>query len=660
MTEENDNKSLSLVADTLFEYLRDVIYCPEKALLDVDRLPAEFRDFGMGLVFFSEIVTEAKTLAKELAGGNLNCALPSSDNEIAAPLKMLHASLRHLTWQTQQVAKGDYQQRVDFMGDFSEAYNNMVKQLERRWNISLDEKSRLQRYVNLLLANCPDPILLFGSDKRLAFVSDSYLKNSEIPSVKDVAGKHLRELFTPLVSVDFIGDIENMFDVAFFQKQTQKTEHTIDFGHNGHLRHYQIQLTPMLDTENRADGVMILLHDTTELVKARLLAEKAKNAAQRSSQAKSDFLARMSHEMRTPMNAIMGMTAISWASDDIKRKDYCNQKISEASRHLLGLIDDVLDMSNIESDKFTLSYSKFDFGRMIDFAVRGAVFAAKEHNQELTVEIAPNVPKNVISDERRVMQIIKNLLSNAVKFTPNGGKISLSARKTCERGQMCNIQIEVKDNGIGISKKQQKMLFRPFEQIHGGADRKFGGIGLGLTISKHVLEMMGGGIDVESVLSQGSKFTVRFPVEKVLQKTESGREEVVNNADGGIFAGYKILLAEDVEINREILVALLEDTGVTIDCAADGREAVEKFALSPGAYDLILMDINMPNMDGYKATNLIRASGLYKADTIPIIALTANTFKEDIDKCIATGMNSHLKKPIDIEKIIEKLKEYML
>lgn len=662
---------LQAAADILFTYLRDAIYNPSNASLDLEQLPEELRKFGQGLQLYNNMVFEMKTLAKELAAGNLNCQLPPPGNEIAAPLKTLHASLKHLTWQTQQVAKGNYQQRVDFMGDFSEAFNNMVEQLKRKQKISLEEKSRLELHMDLILSNCPDLILLFERQGKLAYASNSYLRSSGT-GIEEILGKQIQELFAPIAPDEFLCSAEKMFETAISEERTLEIEQDLNFPHKESCFHYHIQITPILSADKEAEGIMMLLHDMTELERVRQ-AEHAREIAEQSSRAKSEFLARMSHEIRTPMNAIIGMTAIYNSTDDPKRKDYCIDKINEASKHLLGVINDVLDMSKIEADKFEIFNSKFDLKQMLERITGVIMFQIEEHKQQLLVDINSNIPEMVVTDEQRLAQVITNLLSNAVKFTPDGGEIFLSAEKVSDKNNCCVIRFTVKDNGIGISKEQQERLFAPFEQADGSISRKFGGTGLGLSISRHIIEMMGGNIRVESGIGIGSSFIFEIPIEKheshdliKIQSVPSKRDE--NEADmqdstsslNGIFSGRRILLAEDVEINREILLALLEHTDIHIDSAEDGKIALEKFIAAPESYDLILMDVHMPNMDGYETTTRIRKSGLIGADTIPIVAMTANVFREDIEHCLSSGMNSHLGKPIDAEEVIARLKEYLL
>jgi CheY-like chemotaxis protein len=324
------------------------------------------------------------------------------------------------------------------------------------------------------------------------------------------------------------------------------------------------------------------------------------------------------------------------------------------------VINDILDMSKIESGKFELFESVFDFENMLMRVVDVVNFRVEEKRQSLVVDVDEKIPRILISDEQRLAQVITNLLSNAVKFTPDGGTIVLSARAG-ESGTD-TIRFSVKDTGIGISKEQQPKLFTSFEQADGGISRRFGGTGLGLAISKRIVELMGGRIWIESEIGKGSDFIFEINV----KSSDEGENAALNKNDSpdmgedGIFKGKRVLLAEDVEINCEVLTSLIEHTGVVLEYACDGLEALNKFSGDPEGYDLILMDVHMPNMDGYEATRRIRASGLNRAKEIPIIAMTANVFREDVEKCRAAGMNAHLGKPIDVGDVIAKMKEYLL
>ena len=529
----------------------------------------------------------------------------------------------------------------------------------------------------------------------------------------------------------------------------------------------------------------------SELISARDIAEKA-------SQAKGEFLARMSHEIRTPINAIMGMTTIAKNTDDISRKDYCLEKIDDASSHLLGIINDILDMSKIEANKLELTSGEFNLEKMVEKAVNVVNFRIEQKQQNIVINIGSSIPKTIIGDEMRLNQVIINLLTNASKFTPEEGSIRLNIIKFAQEGRMLTLKFEVQDNGIGISKEQQENLFKSFEQADGSISRKFGGTGLGLAICKRIVELMGGRITVESELNKGAKFIFTIQAEKGMNQSEiklnpdinvgnlrvlavddsseirdyfenimakfsiycdvapGAREalslieqnknepyniffidwmmpgidgielarmikqsdvqnciiimistakwaeieeeaigagvdkfigkplfpsaliNIINESfSGGVmlnvktepgsqmsgkkpnFEGQHILVAEDTEINREIIKAFLQNTKVKIDFAVNGAEAVESFKSSPDKYNAILMDVQMPKMDGLQATRAIRALDIERAKTIPIIALTANVFKEDIEECLSAGMNSHIGKPIDMSSMFVTLTQYM-
>jgi len=388
------------------------------------------------------------------------------------------------------------------------------------------------------------------------------------------------------------------------------------------------------------------------------------------SQAKSDFLSNMSHEMRTPMNAIIGMTTIGMKSPDMGRKDYALRKIEDASTHLLGIINDVLDMSKIEADKLELSPVDFYFDDMLQSVVSVINFRVDEKRQIFSINVDDRVPRFLTGDSQRLAQVIMNLLSNAVKFTPENGTISFDASLAGEKDGICDLRIEVADSGIGISAEQQKRLFHAFEQAESGTSRKFGGTGLGLSISKRIVELMDGIIWVESEPGLGSRFV--FTV-----KIKRGEDEVENEAiivpdnekphqsdtvEGGqinVFPGKHLLVAEDVDVNREILISLLEGSQLIIDCAENGKEAVEKIAAAPDKYDLVFMDMQMPEMDGLMATREIRALLSQGEKQLPIIAMTANVFKSDIEECLAAGMNGHIGKPLNLDEVLRCLHKYL-
>ncbi|MCL2067870.1 MAG: response regulator [Treponema sp.] len=513
------------------------------------------------------------------------------------------------------------------------------------------------------------------------------------------------------------------------------------------------------------------------------------------SQIKGEFLSRMNQEIRTPLNAIIGMIGIASGTDDIKKIKYCLNRAGNASKHLLGIVNNILDMSKIEEDKFELSYSEFDFEKMLMSVNNVTNVHAEEKSQEIVIDVNPNVPAFIVSDELRLSQVITNLLTNAIKFTPENGRIKLSVEKIAASGGEITLKFEVADNGIGISTEQQKRLLTSYGQGENGAEKNPGASGLGLAITRRIVALMHGSMWIESEINKGSKFIFTARVKKGADKQYARLSGKINREDirilavddsvetrayftrvmeaccissetaatgaeaveminkntgrpfniffvdwnipdmGGIelvkkireidkksivvmfsmtdrsgieneavaagvkyfiskplfqstlinvindcididsmktarsvygpdnekynFTGYTILVVEDVEINREILLAVLERTGISVDFAGNGLIAVSMFENNPVKYSLIVMDIDMPEMDGYKATESIRSLDIKRAKSIPIIAMTAKVFREDIESCLAAGMNDHIGKPIDQVNLLEKIDKYV-
>jgi PAS domain S-box-containing protein len=408
-------------------------------------------------------------------------------------------------------------------------------------------------------------------------------------------------------------------------------------------------------------GRLSLLENFTDVSYIKEAEEQKRmlDVAEQTSKAKSAFLANMSHEIRTPMNAIIGMTSIGMSATDAGRKDYCLDKIAVASKHLLGIINDILDMSKIEADKFELVPAEFNFDKMMQQIVSANKFLIDEKKQKLTVNNDSNIPKVLTGDEQRLAQVITNLLWNAVKFTPHEGSISVNTQFLEEKDGFCTIKCSVSDTGIGISPEQQSRLFQAFQQTESSMSRRYGGTGLGLSISKNIVEMMGGKIWIDSELGKGATFS--FTIQAKLGEEKSADGASADNTQDNIpkLEGRRVLLVEDVEINREIVMALLEPTLLAIDCAENGREAVRKFRSAPDKYDMIFMDLQMPEMDGYEAAQSIRALDIKRAKEIPIVAMTANVFQEDVEKCLQAGMNSHIGKPLNFEDVLKVLRKYI-
>ena len=391
-----------------------------------------------------------------------------------------------------------------------------------------------------------------------------------------------------------------------------------------------------------------------------LLYQKKAEQAESASMAKGSFLSRMSHEMRTPMNAIIGLTKMARNTDERELlHDYLG-KIEASSAHLRQLIDDILDLSKIESGKVELeiiAVSPQEELRNLDNIIRPQTLAK---NLNFMLSSDERMPVAVMADQVHVRQVLINLLSNALKFTPEGGTITLACKVLGQRDASYQVEFRVSDTGIGMAPETVARLFLPFEQADVSTTRRFGGTGLGLSISKQLVEMMGGIIDVESVPGEGSSFFFSLWLEEA--KTTALPQLTITDEDSSEpldLSGKTILLAEDAEINQLIACDMLERMHAEIDVAKNGQEALDMFLAAPAKYALILMDVQMPVMDGHEATRQIRKSGAPRAKEIPILALTANVFKEDVAAALAAGMNAHLKKPLDEGQITSTIRSVL-
>ena len=380
--------------------------------------------------------------------------------------------------------------------------------------------------------------------------------------------------------------------------------------------------------------------------------------AQAASKAKSVFLSNMSHDIRTPMNAIIGFTNIALHQDSVPEMHNCLKKIEDSSDHLLALLNDVLDLSRIESGKVEFSPVPADITAVTDSVIE--ITNGMLLNRELNFEVHREPLQNpyVMTEPVRIREILVNILNNAVKFTKDGGSIRLDAgSRPGADAQHIVICYRVKDTGVGMSEEFQKKLFDEFAQEENGARTQYKGTGLGMAISKKYVELMGGTITVDSKKGIGTTFTVEIPMELTSAEKVEKIKPLVQHND---LKGIKVLLAEDNDLNAELATLLLEDSGMTVTRAADGQEAVDLFAEHPaGTYDIILMDIMMPKMDGHQAAKAIRAMYADRPDAeeIPIIALSANAFSEDVQASLDAGMNSHVSKPLNMEevtKVIER------
>ena len=411
------------------------------------------------------------------------------------------------------------------------------------------------------------------------------------------------------------------------------------------------------EVEGRTKYILVLSDRTADRQVNQALSD-AVAAAETANRAKSTFLSNMSHDIRTPMNAIIGFTNIALHQDSVPEMHNCLKKIEESSDHLLSLLNDVLDLSRIESGKVEFSPVPANITAVTDSVIE--IVKGMLLNRELNFEVHREPLQNpyVMTEPVRIREILVNILNNAVKFTKDGGTIRFDAgNRPGADAQHIVICYRIKDTGIGMSEDFQKKIFDEFAQEENGVRTQYKGTGLGMPISKKYVELMGGTITVDSRKGVGTTFTVEIPMELTNAEKVEKTKPLVQHND---LKGIKVLLAEDNDLNAELATILLEDLGMTVTRAADGQEIVDLFAEHPaGTYDIILMDIMMPKMDGHQAAKAIRAMYADRPDAeeIPIIALSANAFSEDVQASLDAGMNGHVSKPLNMEevtKVIER------
>ena len=428
-------------------------------------------------------------------------------------------------------------------------------------------------------------------------------------------------------------------------REKQRQELQAEKEANLRLEQYNIQLTQANDEMRRAQDI----------------AAEALHAAERASQAKTDFLSNMSHDIRTPMNAIVGLTTLMENElDQPERLAEHLHKLESSGQLLLGIINDILDMSRIESGKTTLNVEPMHLSQQLDQL--STMIRAQTNEKAQTFTVSTHLRhENLLADPTRLNQVLMNILSNAVKYTPRGGHIRFEVEELPRNEHYAKYQFTVQDDGIGMSEAYQKTLFDPFTREERSGTNKVQGTGLGMAITKSIVDLMGGSISVESATGKGTRFEVvlEFPIDAEADHAQKLQALPEEEETVSPLSGMKFLCAEDNAINAEILEMLLEANGASCTICSNGQEIVDAFAnVKPGEYDMILMDVQMPVMDGLEATRRIRNGENPLGRIIPILAMTANAFLEDMQKSKEAGMDAHLSKPVDIAALEQTVKRF--
>ena len=459
-----------------------------------------------------------------------------------------------------------------------------------------------------------------------------------------------------MVSDNTNGEFENQLGLETLRSQEKDYSMTYEFKLETGINYHQVRVAFVKKKDGTRMAVVGTRNIDSLIKKERMQEEKLKKAyvaAENANKAKTEFLNNMSHDIRTPMNVILGYNQLMKSQlTESKQLDY-QKKIEQSGKLLLAIINNVLDMARIESGKIKVDENYESVGEVVDEII--STFASEAEERGIHLSGSMKVThRNILCDGTKIREIYVNLVSNAMKYTPRGGNVTITVEELpCKREGYMKVKSEIKDTGIGMSKEYLPTLFEPFSREQNTATGKVRGTGLGMPIVKKMVDLMGGSFEVESELGKGTVFTFTLMHKIADKKYYSQRiEKVKTSSMRESLSGKHVLLAEDNDLNAEIAVTVLEETGIVIERVEDGIQCVNRVAqMSPGTYDLILMDIQMPNMDGYKATRCIRRLDDKKKAEIPIIAMTANAFAEDRKKAFDAGMNGHIAKPIDIEKL---------
>jgi PAS domain S-box-containing protein len=520
-----------------------------------------------------------------------------------------------------------------------------------------EEQTKQEKYMNMMLENSSSIIILLDGEGRFAYCTDTFLKIAGIQNFGLINGLHFSEVFKRFNNDVFLEHAESYINRAMEEQEAVESEEVLDIDGSGELRIYTANTTAMRDKTGKVEGTMILLHDVTETYRAKDVAEAA-------SKAKSVFLATMSHEIRTPLNAIIGLSEIQ-LQKNLPEDTYLDlEKIHNSGATLLGIINDILDISKIEAGNFELIPDVYDTPSLINDTVQLNIVRIGSKPITFRLNIDDTLPAGLYGDELRVKQILNNILSNAFKYT-KAGTVTLQVRWE-NMGDEIFMIFSVSDTGQGIKEEDIGKLFSEYSQLDTRANRKIEGTGLGLSITKQLVEMMGGTISVESEYGWGSTFTVKIR-QKIIDGRPIGKEVAENlrtfrlietrqtrskNLVRAHMPYGRVLVVDDVATNLDVAKGLMLPYGLAIDCVLSAPEAIECIRKEEVKYDVIFMDHMMPGMDGIEAARIIREEiGTEYAKTVPIIALTANALAGNEEKFLSSGFNAFIAKPIDIMRL---------
>ena len=516
-----------------------------------------------------------------------------------------------------------------------------------------------------IVDSLPLNLLIKDSQGRRVFANKSYL-DLRGSSLDEVLGKTDFDLFPQALAEQFSDDDAAILKSGEAMHDVEK--HQLP---DGQQRWIERTKSALRDADGKIVGVQVLFWDVTDREKALIDSREARDAANAANQAKSDFLANMSHEIRTPMNGIIGMTDLVLDTELTPTQRSYLQMSQESGESLLAIINDILDFSKIEAGHFELDPAPFDPRDSLGDAVRSLTTRAQSKGLELEFSVAPEVPQMLEGDQGRLRQVIVNLIGNAIKFTDRG-EVVLDVSCQSKSQSTCTLRFSVRDTGIGIPADKQARIFEDFQQADRSTTRSHGGTGLGLAISSQLVELMGGRIEVDSATGRGSTFhfTVDFPIVKSTDHEQTPNAPALDVASNQLpsdaptqkaespLESVRVLLAEDNKVNQTLATKLLEKLGCHVTVVENGSQAVA--TLSENEFDVILMDVEMPEMDGISATKEIRRREQDSQQRIPIVALTAHAIVGDRERCLASGMDDYLSKPVRINEIKTMLTKILL